>query len=453
MNTILETSRDAALAASLASLNIADCIERLNALDIDAAATAAAALPMQRVVDMFDRPELQRAAAIVALLPPATAAALLAGMADDRAADLFSELDADTRAALIGRLDAGSRAAIQRLMRYPPNTAGSLMSTEFVSVPAHWTVADTLDHVRRVERSRETVYAIYVLDDATSALLRMVTLRRLITGDPAAPILSVAQETPPVAATPLLDQEEVARLIRRHDLLAIPVVDEARHVLGIVTVDDVLDALIAESNEDVQKFGGMEASDKPYMKIGFVEMLRKRAGWLSALFLGEMLTASAMQHFENELARAVVLTLFIPLIMSSGGNSGSQATSLLIRSLALRELKLGDWWKVALRELRTGVPLGAILGVLAIVRIALWQHIGLYNYGVHWPILAATIGAALVGIVTFGSLAGSMLPFALQRMGFDPASASAPFVATLVDVSGLVIYFSIASLMLGGTLL
>jgi magnesium transporter len=166
-----------------------------------------------------------------------------------------------------------------------------------------------------------------------------------------------------------------------------------------------------------------------------------------------MLTASAMQHFENELARAVVLTLFIPLIMSSGGNSGSQATSLLIRSLALRELKLGDWWKVALRELRTGVPLGAILGVLAIVRIALWQHIGLYNYGVHWPILAATIGAALVGIVTFGSLAGSMLPFALQRMGFDPASASAPFVATLVDVSGLVIYFSIASLMLGGTLL
>jgi magnesium transporter len=453
MNTILETSRDAALAASLASLNIADCIERLNALDIDAAATAAAALPMQRVVDMFDRPELQRAAAIVALLPPATAAALLAGMADDRAADLFSELDADTRAALIGRLDAGSRAAIQRLMRYPPNTAGSLMSTEFVSVPARWTVADTLDHVRRVERSRETVYAIYVLDDATSALLRMVTLRRLITGDPAAPILSVAQETPPVAATPLLDQEEVARLIRRHDLLAIPVVDEARHVLGIVTVDDVLDALIAESNEDVQKFGGMEASDKPYMKIGFVEMLRKRAGWLSALFLGEMLTASAMQHFENELARAVVLTLFIPLIMSSGGNSGSQATSLLIRSLALRELKLGDWWKVALRELRTGVPLGAILGVLAIVRIALWQHIGLYNYGVHWPILAATIGAALVGIVTFGSLAGSMLPFALQRMGFDPASASAPFVATLVDVSGLVIYFSIASLMLGGTLL
>ncbi len=192
-------------------------------------------------------------------------------------------------------------------------------------------------------------------------------MRRLITGAPEAPILDVAQVNPPVTVDPALDQEEVARLIRRHDLLAIPVVDRRGHVLGIVTVDDVLDALIAESTEDVHKFGGMEALDKPYMQIGFGQMIKKRAGWLSVLFLGEMLTASAMQHFEDELSKAVVLTLFIPLIMSSGGNSGSQATSLLIRSLALRELRLGDWWKVALRELPTGLTLGAILGVLAIV--------------------------------------------------------------------------------------
>jgi len=276
---------------------------------------------------------------------------------------------------------------------------------------------------------------------------------RLITGEPDDSILSVAQVNPPVTVGPLLDQEEVAQQIRRHDLLAIPVVDAQLQMLGIVTVDDILDALIDESTEDVHKFGGVEALDKPYMQIGFLEMLRKRAGWLSVLFLGEMLTASAMQHYEDELARAVVLTLFIPLIMSSGGNSGSQATSLLIRSLALRELRLRDWWKVALRELPTGVVLGSILGLLAIVRITVWQLAGLHDYGEHWKLLALTIGAALIGIVTFGSLSGSMLPFVLKRLGFDPASASAPFVATLVDVTGLVIYFSIAAMILGGTLL
>ncbi|WP_101064852.1 magnesium transporter, partial [Xanthomonas phaseoli] len=343
--------------------------------------------------------------------------------------------------------------SIQALMRYPPNTAGALMTTEFVAVPSDWTVGRTLQHIREVERSRETVYAIYLLDPYTRVLQQVVTMRRLITGAPEAPILEVAQVNPPVTVDPALDQEEVARLIRRHDLLAIPVVDARGHVLGIVTVDDVLDALIAESTEDVHKFGGMEALDKPYMQIGFGQMIKKRAGWLSVLFLGEMLTASAMQHFEDELSKAVVLTLFIPLIMSSGGNSGSQATSLLIRSLALREIRLRDWWKVALRELPTGLTLGAILGVLAIVRITIWQTAGLYDYGPHWLMVALTIGAALIGIVTFGSLSGSMLPFVLQRFGFDPASASAPFVATLVDVTGLVIYFSIAALILSGTLL
>ncbi|MEE7565754.1 magnesium transporter, partial [Xanthomonas sp. Kuri4-3] len=390
---------------------------------------------------------------LVARLPAERGAALLGQMADDRATDIFHELDAEQREPLLWRLSTEARLSIQKLMRYPPNTAGAMMTTEFVAVPSDWTVARTLQYVREVERSRETVYAIYLLEPRTRVLEQVVTMRRLITGQPEQPLLDVAQVNPPVTVDPALDQEEVARLIRRHDLLAIPVVDASRHVLGIVTVDDVLDALIAESTEDVQKFGGMEALDKPYMQIGFLDMIRKRAGWLSVLFLGEMLTASAMQHFEDELSKAVVLTLFIPLIMSSGGNSGSQATSLLIRALALRELRLRDWWKVALRELPTGMLLGAILGVLAIVRITIWQRMGLYDYGPHWPMVALTIGAALVGIVTFGSLSGSMLPFVLQRLGFDPASASAPFVATLVDVTGLVIYFSIAALILSGTLL
>ena len=230
-------------------------------------------------------------------------------------------------------------------------------------------------------------------------------------------------------------------------------VDADRHVLGLVAVDDVIDALIAEQTEDVHKFGGMGALDQPYSRVGFLPMIGKRAGWLSVLFLSEMLTASAMQHYSDELEKAVVLTLFIPLIMSSGGNSGSQATSLLVRSLALGEVRLRDWWRVALREMPTGIVLGAILGCIGVVRIAVWQYAGLFDYGPHWELIALTVAAALVGIVTFGSLAGSMLPFALKALRFDPANASAPFVATLVDVTGLVIYFSIATLILRGTVL
>jgi magnesium transporter len=327
------------------------------------------------------------------------------------------------------------------------------MTTEFVGVPSSWTVAETLQYVRRVESTRETVYAIYVLDPKTKALVRAISLRRLITGEPQQQVLSICPPRRPLTVSPLADREDVARLISKYDLLAVPVVDKKGHVLGIVTVDDIIDAMIEESTEDVQKFGGVEALEAPYMEIGFLEMIQKRAGWLCALFLGEMLTASAMQHFESELEKAVVLTLFIPLIMSSGGNSGSQATSLIIRAVALQEVRLSDWWRVALRELPTGVMLGSILGVIGIIRIALWQKLGVFDYGEHWVLVACTVGAALVGIVTFGSLAGSMLPFVLKRMGFDPASASAPFVATLVDVTGLVIYFSIALIFLRGTLL
>ena len=266
-------------------------------------------------------------------------------------------------------------------------------------------------------------------------------------------MLSVAPGMRPLAVSPTASREEAARLISKYDLLALPVVDAVGHLIGIVTVDDMIDAMVQKQTEDVQRFGGMAALDEPYMDIGFGEMIRKRAGWLCVLFLGEMMTATAMQGFESELERAIVLTLFIPLIMSSGGNSGSQATSLLIRALALHQVRLRDWWRVALREVPTGVVLGSILGLIGALRIVIWQKAGFYDYGEHWPLVAATVGLALIGIVTFGSLAGSMLPFVLQRVGFDPATASAPFVATLVDVSGLVIYFSVALLLLRGTLL
>jgi magnesium transporter len=443
----------AVLAAQLAHEQAADNVEIINRLTPTDAAEVLALLPADTAIDILDKPELDFGAEIIAALPRPAAVSFLSGMSADRAADTVQLLPESERRDLLAALDPATRETLLNLLRYPENTAGSMMTTEFVSVPADWTVEQTLLYIRQVERTRETVYAIYVVDPATRRLIGAVPLRRLISGQPSAAMLSIVRTHNPVTTTPLADREDVARLIRRHDLLAVPVVDKAGHLLGIVTVDDIIDAIIQEGTEDAQKFGGVVASEEPYLQVGFTGMLRKRGIWLCILFVGEMLTASAMQHFQDELEKALVLTLFIPLIMSSGGNSGSQATSLLIRSLALHDVKLSDWWRVVLRELPTGIALGVMLGVIGILRITLWQKLGIFDYGEHWMLVAATVATALVGVVTFGSVAGSMLPFALQRAGFDPASASAPFVATLVDVAGLVIYFSVALLILRGTLL
>lgn len=443
----------AALASRLARDHVADNVEIINQLAPEEAAAVLVLLPPETAIEILDKPELDFGAGIIEALPPHVATSLLAGMSADMAADLVQQFEEPARTELMQGLDETSRSTIAGLLAYPHNTAGAMMTTEFVSAPSDWTVERTLQHIRQVERTRETVYAIYVLDPITRRFVGAVTLRRLISGEPSANIMTVASRNTPITTSPLVDREDVARLISKYDLLAVPVLDKAHHVIGIVTVDDIIDAIIEESTEDVQKFGGMTATEEPYMQIGLADMIRKRGGWLAALFLSEMLTASAMQYFEVELEKAIVLTLFIPLIMSSGGNSGSQATSLLIRSLALRDVRLRDWWRVALRELPTGLILGGILGTIGLVRITLWQKLGFYDYGEHWILVALTVAATLVGVVTFGSLAGSMLPFALQRVGFDPASASAPFVATLVDVTGLMIYFSVALLILRGSLL
>lgn len=429
----------------------ADIVEALNQYEPEEAAAVLALLPIERTVEIFDEQELNDPAGLITALPEGCARAVLNGLSADRATDIFQQLPVADRTRLLALLSPENRGPIEDLLIYPVNTAGALMTTEFVSVPSTWTIGQTLQHLRVVERTRETIYAIYVLDPYKRTLLQVVTLRRLITGEPDASILKVGRD--PICTKPLTDREDVARIMTKYDLLAVPVVDDKGHVLGIVTVDDIIDAIIEEGTEDVQKFGGVEATDEAYLDISFMGMIKKRAGWLSILFVSEMLTASAMQHFESELEKAVVLTLFIPLIMSSGGNSGSQSTSLLIRSLALRDVKLSDWWRVMMREIPMGLTLGAILGVLGVIRIALWQRGGLYDYGVHWELVAATVAATLIGIVTFGSVVGAMLPFALKRLGLDPASASAPFVATLVDVSGLVIYFTVALIFLKGTLL
>jgi magnesium transporter len=346
------------------------------------------------------------------------------------------------------------REETERLLAYEPDSAGGLMTTEFVSVSEDSRVEDALAGVRRIARGgrREAMHAIYAVD-AEGKVKGVMSLHELLAAPEGALVREVAWEEV-VTVPPAMDREEVARLTSNYDLVVLPVVDDDRRILGVVTVDDVIDALVEEHTEDVQRFGGMEAIDEPYMQIGFWRMIRKRGGWLAILLLGEMLTASVMHGFEAELSRALVLTIFIPLIISSGGNSGSQATSLIIRAIALGEVKLKDWWRVALRELPSGITLGLLLGVLGVARVMAWEYFGIgESYGEHYMRVALTVGIALMGVVTFGSLAGSMLPFVLRRAGFDPASASAPFVATLVDVTGLSIYFWVAVLLLRGTML
>ena len=452
MSAIEELDRGAGELAKLREVRYADAAELLNSLSPTVAARYLEQLAPERASRILDQPGLDHPD-LVRLMPAQKAAELLNGMSADRRAEIVRRLPPSVAGPLRKNLSPAARAAVDQILAYPPGTAGSIMTVEFMSVPCDATVADVLALVRVEADSVETVYAIYLLDPDTKVLQRVLSLRELISASPEASVMSIARPRTPLSVGPLAPREVVARLISKYDLLAAPVIDEAGRVLGIVTVDDVIDAIVDEDTAATQRLGGMEALGEPYTRISFGRMVRKRGGWLCALFLSEMLTASAMQHFEVELEKAIVLTLFIPLIMSSGGNSGSQATSLIIRALALGEVKLRDWWRVAIRELPTGLCLGAILGVIGIVRIATWQYFGLYNYGLHWQLIALTVGAALTAIVTFGSLTGSLLPFGLQRLGFDPASASAPFVATLVDVTGLVIYFSVALIILSGTVL
>lgn len=444
----------AAFQSTILATTPPDLAEALHALTPEQATEVLQALPFQLAVEVFDEPDLEdHRYAIAERLPPDLAARVLTAMSADQQVDLFRELPPKARSRLLERLDVATRESLTRLLAYDPDTAAGIMTTEFTAVADDWTVEQALAHVREVAPTRETIYVVYVVDRETGQIRHVLSLRQLLAASPSATIHAIAPARRIISVAPTASRLEAARLIGKYDLLALPVVDADGAILGIVTVDDVIDAMVAEQTRQVQRLGGVEALEMPYTEISFGAMIRKRAGWLCALFLGEMLTATAMGHFEGEIARAVVLSLFVPLIISSGGNSGSQATSLIIRALALRELTLKDWWRVALRELPSGLTLGAILGVIGVVRILLWQEIGWYDYGPHVLLLALTVGLALIGVVTFGSMAGSLLPFLLRRLGFDPASASAPFVATLVDVTGLIIYFTVAYLLLRGTLL
>jgi magnesium transporter len=428
-------------------------------------ADVAEAMPRDRVREFLRALPSERAAEVVAHLSEELrtdvleamsardAAAIVVEMTPDDRADVLEELEEDVADDILDAMPVEEREETEQLAAYDPYTAGGLMTTEFVSAPEDLSVEAALRGVRNVARSgrREAMHAIYVTRP-DHRLVGVLSLRELLAAPEGARMDDIAHtEVQSVRAT--ASQEEVARVIGKYDLVAVPVVDDRDHILGVVTVDDVIDVIQEEATEDVQKLGGMEALDEPYMTIGIAQVLRKRVGWLCVLFLGSLLTATVIERFQSALAQVTFLTLFIPLVMSSGGNSGSQATSLIIRAMALNEVRLRDWWRVAQREMVSGVALGLVLGALGLARVLLWQRIGFADYGAEYVRVALTVGATLVGVVTFGSVIGSMLPFLLRRLGFDPASASAPFVATLVDVTGLAIYFTVALLLLRGTLL
>lgn len=411
------------------------------------------ALPRDRAAAVLEYLDEDLRTQVLEELPAEEAAEIVAEMDPDERADALEELDQETADDILQELEPAEKAETERLLQYDPYTAGGLMTTEFVAVEETLTIEESLRAVRAMARAgrREAMYTIYTVD-STGRLRGVLSLRELLAAPEGSRISELAWSEV-VSVTPETPQEEVSQVTSNYDLVALPVVDRDKRLLGVVTVDDVIDVIQEEQTEDAQKFGGMEALEEPYMQITLWQNVRKRGGWLAVLAVSEMLTASVMARYEGELGRVILLSQFIPLIMSSGGNSGSQATSLIIRAMALGEVTLRDWTRVIVRELPAGLILGLMLGTLAALRISAWELLGLYDYGPHHLLLALTVGITLVGIVTIGSLTGSMLPFVLKRFGFDPASASAPFVATLVDVSAISIYFSMAYLLLRGTLL
>jgi magnesium transporter len=377
-------------------------------------------------------------------------AVLLNNMAPDDRTMFLEELPASATQQLLTLLTPEERRLAVTLLGYPDHSIGRLMTPDYIAVREQWTVQEVLNYIRTHGHDSETLNVIYVVD-AHGALIDDIRIRELLLTLPETRVADLMDRRF-VALNAADDQDSAVTVFRKEDRSALPVTDSTGVLIGIVTIDDVLDVAEAQATKEIQRIGGSEALDEPYTEIAFAQMIKKRAGWLTALFLGEMLTATAMGAFEHEIERAVVLALFVPLIITSGGNSGSQASTLVIRAIALGEVQLKDWWRVMQREIGAGLALGAILGSIGFLRITIWSAFS-NLYGEHWLLVALTVGLALIGVVLWGTLIGSLLPFLLRRLGFDPATSSAPFVATLVDVTGLVIYFSVGLVILRGTLL
>lgn len=387
---------------------------------------------------------------LIHTLPSNKVAELIQNMHFDDRTALLSELTSESVKKLVLFLPHADRIETLALLGYPEDSVGRLMNPDYIEVKSHFTVQDALNKIRKLGRNIENINFIYIIDE-NEKLIDDINLKELLIAAPETK-LSDMMDRKYLALHVNDDQEEATFIFRKNNRAVLPVIDDGGILLGIVTIDDILRVESEEATEDIQKIGGTEALDEPYMNTSFFELIKKRAPWLIILFIGEMLTASAMAFFEDEIARAVVLVLFIPLIISSGGNSGSQASTLIIRAMALGEISFEDWWRVMRREILSGLVLGSILGSIGFLRIIIWNSISPI-YGEHYILIGLTVAITLLFIVLWGTLCGSMLPILLKKMGFDPATSSAPFVATLVDVTGLVIYFAVASLLLSGTLL
>ncbi len=434
----------------------ADIAEVLEDLPAEDSGVIFRILPRDVAGVAFEYLPLDQQTEIVQTLGSEQLTAVLNEMAPDDRTRLFEELPAEVTRRALEQLKPEELKVARALLGYPEETAGRYMTPEYLALKPSMTAQQALDHVRSHGKGRETLNVLYVIDDK-GVLLDDMRLADLVMAAPQTTVGEIPKRNL-VALSATASRAEILAVFEKYDRIALPVTDTRGALVGIITADDVLDVAEEEATEDMQKMGGTEALDAPYMDVSALEMVKKRGGWLSVLLVGEMLTTTAMSHFEHAIQSAVVLALFVPLIISSGGNSGSQATSLIIRALAVRELETRDWWRVLLRELRSGLMLGVMLGVIGFGRIVLWEwlhRVGVIHqgYGEHYVLVGLTVMCSLLGVVLFGSVIGAMLPFILRRFGFDPATASAPFVATLVDVTGIVIYFTAASLFLSGTLL
>jgi magnesium transporter len=447
---VIQSENASAFHEFLDNQNISDVAELVNEFP-DHEAQIISNLSIHRAVSTFKILDFPTQKRIIQELSPLKTAELLNALPADDRTSFLEDLPSEVVKELIRTLNPEERKITLSLLGYREDSVGRLMTPDYIAVQKDWTVREVIRHIRSVGKDSETIDVIYVVDDK-GVFIDDIRIREIILADPDKKIEDVIDNRY-IALNVNDDQEAANQAFKMNNRVALPVLDNNKVLMGIITIDDVLWVANEEFSEDIQKIGGAEALDEPYLEIKFPKLIKKRVGWLIILFLSEMLTTTAMQYFNVELGKALVLGIFIPLTISAGGNSGSQASTLIIRAMALGEINLTDWWRILRREILSGFTLGLVLGAVGFLRIEVWQALHIYNYGIHHILIANTIFISLIGIVLWGSVIGSMLPIMLKRLGLDPATSSAPFVATLVDVTGIIIYFSVAFLILRGTLL
>lgn len=439
ISEMIDAKRTRDVREALKGLQVPEIVDVLVELDSTHRAIAFRLLPRDVAADVFTELPSDQQAQLQEDLTNEQLAQMFNEMDPDDRAELFDEMPGQLAAQLLAMMRPEERRSTQIILGYPAESVGRLMTPEYLSLRPEWTVAEALEHIRKHGADAETVHILFVTDHRRR-LLDDIRIRELLLADPQTTISDLMDESA-VSLNAHDDREEAVRMMERYDVSVLPVVDRDNVLVGIVTFDDVADVAEEETTEDFHKAAAVAPLHLPYKEASIMTMVRARGGWLAVLFLGQMLTATAMEHFEAQLEALITLAIFIPLIISSGGNSGSQATSLIIRAMAVGEVTLRDWWRVMRREAMVGIALGTFLAVIGLFRVTIWQWLGLFDYGAQYLLIALTVSVALVGVVSWGSLVGSMLPFLLRKLGFDPATSSAPFVATFVDVTGLLIYF------------